>query len=167
MKAIALLALGLALGFADVTEPHAATRRARDLQPLDIVEYSPHAVQIGGRGGLAKAATDSFNLYGGVRSDGSNDRRPEGQFQTIDFIPDAQGWTSVDLTENPVRWHVSTFNAGNLDVIPSNHAMFCGVEAGEPGFTTAPGYGNPYNAHLDWFGFTNPAQNTNVRLQFD
>lgn len=166
MKAIALLALGFALGLTTVTDA-SATRRSRDLGPLDIVEYSPHAVQIGGRNGFAKAATDSFNLYGGVRSDGSNDRRPEGLFQTVDFIPDSQSWTSVDLTQNPVRWHVSQFNAGNLDAIANNNAMFCGVEAGEPGFTTAPGYGNNYNDNLDWFGFTNPAQNTNVRLEFD
>ena len=65
--------------------------------------------------GIARAATDSFNIYGGRRSDGSNDRRPEGQFQNADLAPLWQDWFGVDRTENPVFWHIDTFNSANLD----------------------------------------------------
>ena len=116
---------------------------------------------------LARAATDSFNIYGGRRRDGSNDRRPEGQFQNFILFPEAQGWTGVDLTEKPVFWNISTFNAENLDPGAGNRAYWSGLPAGTPGFLTAPGYGNNWNDILEWRGQANPTINTQVRLTFD
>ena len=53
-----------------------------------IARYSETQLQHGGAvRGLARTAADSFNIYGGRRSDGSNDRRPEGQFQNVDLRP--------------------------------------------------------------------------------
>lgn len=146
----------------------AAPRSTAPVETRSIAQYSDSQIQHGGpQGGFARAVTDSFNLYGGVRSDGSNDRRPEGQFQNIDLRPEWQGWTGVDRTENPVFWHVDTFNAANLDPAAGNRAMWSGVAGGTPGFATAPGYGNNWNDILRWTGQTNPTLFTNVRLAFD
>ena len=56
----------------------------------------------------AKAATDTFYLYGGPDT-------VEGRFQTElgGGAPDAQGWTGWDDTEQENHWHVSTTNATN------------------------------------------------------
>lgn len=155
----------LVVGFAFAAD--AATHKAADPTPT-IAQYSDNQIQHGGSpSGLARAAADSFNLYGGVRSDGSNDRRPEGQFQNIDLAPMWQGWIGVDRTENPVFWNISQFNAANLDAAPDNRAMWSGVPAGTSGYVAAPGYGNNWNDIITWTGQTNPAQFTNVRLAFE
>jgi FlgD Ig-like domain len=134
----------------------------------NIVRYDESAlVQSQGAPGLAKAVADSFNIYGGRKIDGTNDRRPEGQFQDFILFPLSQGWFGVDRTENPTFWHVSTFNADSFPGGPGNKAMFSGVEAGTGGYMTAPGYGNNWNDVLQWEGLTNPAQFTTVRVQFD
>lgn len=137
-------------------------------QPRTMAQYSENQVQHGGSlQGFARAAADSFNLYGGVRSDGTNDRRPEGQFQNEELRPLWQDWIGVDRTENPVFWHVDTFNAANLDPAVGNRAMWSGVSAGTAGFATPPGYGNNWNDIIRWTGQTNPGLFTNVRLAFD
>ena len=165
MKALALLVVTCAtlpqLAFA------ASGKHTTVVPNRHVAAYDESLVLHGvSSGRLSKAATDSFNLYGGVRSDGSNDRRPEGQFQTQALFPQDQGWTSVDLTENPTFWHTSTFNAANLDPAPSNRAMWSGVESGEAGYATAPGYGNGWDDRLEWRGQANPTIFTNVRLTF-
>jgi len=134
-----------------------------------IAQPGPNLVIHGSRGATAnkEGAVTLWNIYGGVHPDGLNDRTPEGWFNTIGWIPDQQGWTPVDLTEQPSHWHVSDFNASNLDTSNPNLAMFAGVEANEPGFSTAPGYGNNVDDWLDWSATTNPTISTNVRLSFD
>ncbi len=147
---------------------HAATTESVSRSLPTISQYSENQIQHGRPvTGFARAAADSFNLYGGVRSDGTNDRRPEGQFQNIDLAPMWQDWFGADRTENPVFWHVDSFNAANLDVAPGNRAMWSGVPAGEPGYVNAPGYGNNWNDIITWTGETNPFQNTTVQLTFD
>lgn len=162
------LTLLIALG----TSPAVAREKSSAVspQPLpQIVRHDPSVVIHGGRpAGLAKAVADSFNLYGGVRVDGTNDRRPEGQFQDFILFPEEQGWVGVDRTENPTFWNISTFNANNLDLGQvDNRAMWSGVPAGTSGYLTAPGYGNNWNDVLLWNADAfNPTANTNVRLQF-
>lgn len=173
MKVIAALALCLFLTQLAPSTPCAAAvssppSAVRDPRSVSVSIPSPDAVLHGGAPSAAKAPADSFNVYGGVRSDGSHDRRPEGQFNSASWYPQLQGWSSVDLTEVPSHWHVSTFNASSLDgAFTPNHAMWSGVEAGTSGFTAAPGYGNNWNDQLDWFGQVNPAINTNARVVFD
>ncbi len=134
----------------------------------NLAEYDSSLLLHGGPAGrFAKAVADSFNLYGGVKSDGTNDRRPEGQFEDPLLAPQSQGWFGVDRTENPTFWHPSTFNASTLPPGAGNTAMFSGVEAGTPGYLTAPGYGNNWNDVLQWEALTNPTIFTQVRLQFD
>ena len=160
-----LIALGAAPALA--REPHASPDTPA--RP-DLVRHDPSAVIHGSRpAGLAKSAADSFNLYGGVRVDGTNDRRPEGQFQDFILFPKEQGWTGVDRTENPTFWNVSTFNAANLDLGQvDNRAIWSGVPAGTSGYATAPGYGNNWNDVLLWNADApNPTANTSVRLQFE
>jgi hypothetical protein len=100
------------------------------------------------------AGPDTFALYGGP------DEVTEGKFQLANGItPDWGGgnglpytgapgeWTPVDLTDQPVYWHRSEFNAQTLGTSqPSpNNAMWSGVEAGDPIGETwvfLPGYGN-------------------------
>ncbi len=128
----------------------------------NLVIHGSHPSKLEKAGGITL-----WNIYGGVHPDGLNDRTPEGWFNTVQWIPDTQGWTPVDLTEQPSHWHVSQFNASNLDIAVPNLAMFAGVEAQEPGFTTAPGYGNNVDDWLDWSALTNPTISTSVRLTFD
>lgn len=135
---------------------------------IQATVHGPGVVLHGGSASAAKAPADSFNVYGGVRADGTNDRRPQGQFNTLSWFPELQGWTSVDLTEVAPHWHVSTFNASTLDgAFSPNHAMWSGVPAGTSGFTSAPGYGNNWNDQMDWFGQVNPTINTNTRVVLD
>lgn len=100
------------------------------------------------------AGPDTFALYGGP------DELTEGKFQLDNGItPDWGGgnglpwtgapgeWTPVDLTDQPVYWHRSQFNAQTLGTNqPSpNHAMWSGVDAGNPigeSWVNVPGYGN-------------------------
>jgi hypothetical protein len=172
MKSFAALASGLVLlaaagGAAAAARPPSGPPPSAHARP-ELSLYDPAAVLHGGSSDLAKTPADSFNIYGGVRSDGSHSRLPEGQFNTLNWFPQLQGWNSVDLTEVPAHWHVSTFNAAILDAgVTHNHAMFDGVETGTSGFTTAPGYGNNWNDQLDWYGQANPAINTTTRLTFD
>ena len=175
MKAPVAGALAAVLVVLVCSVPSTARDRGGTPAPLSTGERpqiaipDPSLVLHGGpaNGSAAKAVADSFNLYGGVKVDGTNDRRPEGQFQDFILFPKDQGWFGVDLTENPTFWHVDTFNASNLDTLTGNRAMWSGVAAGTSGFTTAPGYGNNWNDVLQWIGQTNPTINTTVRWSFD
>ncbi len=90
----------------------------------------------------AKAAPDTFWIYGGPGSD-------QGRFET-NAIPDWQGWTTEDLTDKISHWQVSDYNASNLGGHGAgNHAAWCGRSAAqEPGWATAPGYGNSWNDQI-------------------
>ncbi len=54
----------------------------------------------GARSFHTKAAGDTLFLYGDAAT-------LEGQFETAGGLPDAQGWISVDRTEEPLFWHPS------------------------------------------------------------
>ena len=168
---LTLLALALASlavpGTSTARESMSMTRTEPMTRARIVVPGANEVLHGGVTSALAKAAADSFNLYGGKRFDGTNDRRPEGQFQNEFWFPRDQGWIGVDLTEQPTFWNISTFNAQNLDPLPDNRAYWSGVPAGTSGFLTAPGYGNNWNDILQWRAETNPTLNTQVRLTFD
>ena len=87
------------------------------------------------------AGPDTFALYGGPGS-------VEGKFQdALGVTPDRQNWAGVDLTDNPVFWQISTFNAENLNNNGAgNNAYWCGRDVGQvAGWASAPGYGNGWN----------------------
>lgn len=103
------------------------------------------------------AGPDSFVIYGGP------DRIPEGRFELGDGVtpdwgsgnglPGGYGggpgaWTPVDMTEDPVYWHQSTFNAENLNSNGAgNNALWSGIAPGDPageGYARLPGYGNSW-----------------------
>jgi hypothetical protein len=118
-------------------------------------------------------ATDTvFYLYGWQHD------RPEGTFEAADGTADHQGWISVDRTEQlPSLWQVSTFEASTLDGDGSsggdgdgtgNQAWWAGRSAeDEPGWETAPGYGNDWSATLEWRATaSNPAEGQTVGLTF-
>jgi hypothetical protein len=114
-----------------------------------------------GTGALAARETagpDTFVLYGGP------DHPTQGKFQLAnELTPDWGGgnglpggygggpdaWTPVDLTWQPLYWHVSTFNAENLnDNGPGNRALWCGVAADDP---LAEDWGSPPGLGNNWF----------------
>jgi hypothetical protein len=115
-------------------------------------------------GGIAKAATDSFYLYGGPGTNQGRFEGPDGR------SPDRQGWIGVDLTDVPTYWQVSTFNAANLN----NHgvgnlAAWCGQTAvQQPSWTSAPGYGNSWFTGLQFMSdpLSDPSVGQTVDLDF-
>lgn len=113
---------------------------------------------------MAKAGVDSFYLYGGP------DEPTEGKFQdALGVLPDRQGWIGVDLTDEPVYWQVSTFEAGNLnDHGAGNHAVWCGQSPEQkPGWGDPPGYGNSWDESLVWEGsVSDPQSGQTVSLDF-
>ncbi len=94
---------------------------------------------------LALAASDTFNL---------------GWFSfDVGGIGDPQGWTTVDLTDQPVFWHVASGagelnggNLGNLLPLEGDKSMWCGQAPGPSpllcGWATLPGYGNSWDQIL-------------------
>ena len=100
----------------------------------DIVRTSSGTTAFAAR---ETAGPDTFVIYGGP------DRGTEGKFQlengvTSDWgggngLPGGYGggpsaWTPVDLSEEPVYWHQSTFNAENLNSNGAgNHALWSGI----------------------------------------
>lgn len=134
----------LILLFLDV--PAEAGRR-HEPSPIPQIASSPVTITGTGTGfpGKTSAAADTFVLYGGPGT-------LEGKFSDAAGNPDAQGWVGVDQTEQPTLWQRSTFNAQNLNNAgPGNHAMWAGRSASqEPGWISAPGYGNSWNALLEF-----------------
>jgi hypothetical protein len=96
----------------------------------------------------------------------------EGSFEDALGAPQWHGWTSVDLTEGTPEayWQRSTFNAENLNGNgPGNYAMWCGRSAEqEPGWVAAPGYGNDWDAPLQWSSgpLSDPSVGQTVELDF-
>ncbi|RKZ18403.1 hypothetical protein DRQ53_00685 [bacterium] len=109
----------------------------------------------------ARAVLDTVYLYGGP---GSLDGKFEDATGTL---PDTQGWTTVDRTQVPSFWHVSTFNAGNFAGAAGNQAMWSGVEAGTIGYPNAPGYGNSWNDILVFSETVTMGVAHSVRLAFE
>ncbi len=112
---------------------------------------------------LGKAEVDTIYLYGGRdRSDG------DFQHDYWSSFPEDEGWLTHDLTQHTVSlWHISEFNAANLDTNMSpNRAMWCGEDmlaCSEE--DSAGGYSNNSNEYLDWHGIVpNIAASTIVRV---
>jgi hypothetical protein len=99
------------------------------------------------------AGPDTFVLYGGPAGIPRAGNPADGKFGTIGSAS-RDGWDGYDLTDNPVFWHVSTFNAANLNNNGAgNLAMWSGVEASHPagwsdGWISPPGYGNLWDDAL-------------------
>ena len=135
----------------------------RDLSDLHVAQEGDGVVLHSATSDQAvrfKAAglQDTFPLYGGPAEFLDNDagdgpwpnQRPanEGKFQDVNgVIPDRQNWTGVDLTDNPVFWQISDFNASNLNNHGAgNMAYWCGQSAAQqPGWAGGAGYGNGWN----------------------
>ena len=104
------------------------------------------------------APGDTFFLYGGPGS-------VLGKFQTAlpNGNPDWQGWTAYDPTDQLPSWQLSNFHSPT-----STQAMWAGRDASqEPGWSTAPGYGNFLDAWLVYRKpVTNPALGQTVGLSF-
>jgi len=115
-------------------------------------------VSFGAPVGTAPAARDTVYLIGGPGN-------LDGSFETAGGAPDWHGWTSVDHTAGEPLWQIATFHADNLGDPPhgaGNHAMWCGTTF--PGGD--PGYGNGWNAVLQWTGTApDPGVATDVLLE--
>lgn len=106
----------------------------------------------------SQAKADTIALLGGPG-------RTDGKFDDGFFMPDWEGWTSVDLTARGAPlWNVSPWGAPS-----GGDAVWCGetftsCETGDP----AEGYGNHYEEYLDWTGTVADAgQPTDVTVVFD
>lgn len=131
--------------------------------PPQVIDGNPWLISHG-RPTFKSASADTFCLYGGPGAE-------EGKFQDpLGVLPDAQGWTSEDLTDVASRWQVSTFNATTLNTHGAgNRAMWCGQDASQqPGWVTAPGYGNDYDEALVWSSgpLADPSAGQTVDLEF-
>jgi FlgD Ig-like domain len=129
----------------------------RDIRDRTLVSTSSYSV-------LSKAPTDTFYLYGGP---GTN----EGKFQAVvGPIAERQGWIGVDLTDKPVYWQVSTFNAENLGGHgPGNNAAWSGqTTVQQPNWISAPGYGDSWNDRLLFRSgpLADPSMGQTVNLDF-
>ncbi len=84
-----------------------------------------------------------------------------GQFQNPNGDPAWNGWTSMDVTQiSESHWHISDYNAADLNSTPNNLAMYCGDETFPA--CAAPdvegGYGNGWNDVLQFtYTVTNSA----------
>jgi hypothetical protein len=106
-------------------------------------------------------SADTLCIYGGPGS-------LLGKFQQADLItPDSQSWTEHDPTDQPTLWQRSTFNMGNLNGHGGgNFGMWAGqTSAQQPGYASAPGYGNNWNALIEYrTTVSNPAVGQTVSL---
>jgi hypothetical protein len=105
---------------------------------------------------LFKAGPDTFQLYGGPGS-------LLGKFEDVNHvIPQQQGWTTNDPTDQLPQWQNSTFFSPS-----GTTAMWAGFSAAQqPGWDTAPGYGNGWNALLTYSEPGNGATGQTVGLTF-
>ena len=113
-----------------------------------------HNVLHGGNPEYAASSRDTVFLIGPWGSGA----QVNGQFQDPDGSPAWNGFTHYDLTQiTESHWHISDYNAAELNSTPNNLAMYCGDE-------TIPaceypdvvgGYGNSWNEILQ-FNYTVP-----------
>ncbi|MFQ5511559.1 MAG: T9SS type A sorting domain-containing protein [Candidatus Krumholzibacteriia bacterium] len=122
----------------------AFARKSSDNSPR-FKEMPQPAVAPAGLGGVplrSAAAADTFNL-GWFSFDSAGLGNP-------------QGWTTVDLTTQPLHWHVASGageldggNLGNLLPLEGNQSMWCGqAPSSDPpycGWASLPGYGNGWD----------------------
>jgi hypothetical protein len=116
-----------------------------------------------GRFLASKLGPDTLAIYGGPGS-------LLGKFEDASHsIPQAQGWIGVDPTDQPTLWQQSTFNMANLNGHGAgNKGMWAGQTAAQqPGYVSAPGYGNSWNALIEYRRtVANPAVGQTVGLDF-
>lgn len=141
-----LAALVLIVFLHSLTYAQSESRRSLDSPDGARVTDSSHFDQAqtvsSGVISSAKAATDSFYIYGGP---GSN----EGTFEDSNGAPDWQGWTSSDLSEIYPHWRASTTNAATLGSgAAGNHAVICHQDETAFGGEPYTGYGNSWNDEL-------------------
>ena len=121
-----------------------AAESGDEYQTLDRTHAGYQSTLTGAVIGGAKAEVDSVVILG---KDLGN-----GDFEDAQGNPDSDGWTSVDRTaEGSSMWNISDFNAANLDMIPGNHAWWCGrIYYHDCGTFDFEGYGNNWNENLMW-----------------
>ena len=147
--------------------------------PGVIITSSSSSLTVGAR---ETAGPDTFAIYGGP------DQPTEGKFQLGDgSTPDWGGgnrlpggdygggpnaWIPVDITDQPVHWHVDTHMAENLNGNGvGNRAMWSGVAVGDPlavGWVHVPGYGDSWLDDLIYESapVADPTQAEIVSLEF-
>jgi hypothetical protein len=136
-----------------------AADRSETSERPHVATWHSGLINTGGNGAssFSKLGTDTLSIYGGPGS-------LLGKFQDINgIIPDQQGWLEVDSTDQPALWQASTFNSPN-----GSTSMWAGQTAAQqPGYTSAPGYGNNWNALLTYTKtVSNPAAGQTVGLSF-
>lgn len=117
----------------------------------------------------ATAGTDTFCLFGGPGSDDGKFSDSTGVVPLSIAQLDAAGWVFVDVTDQPTLWQLSTFNMDNLNSNGAgNQGMWAGQSAAQqPGWTSAPGYGNSWNALLEFSApMVDPSVGQTVGLDF-
>ncbi len=128
-----------------------SSRRFVDRNLVDVANTT--ALTSGG----SAAKQDTVYLIGGpARSDGKfqNDANPN--------LPDAEGWTGVDLTAPAFsRWNVNTYQSPT-----GTPAMWAGETfPNDCGTGDFKGYSNGFLEYLDWVGtVANPLADTLVRV---
>jgi hypothetical protein len=130
---VALLVAGTALG---------TPRDLRDVHQVAL-EYD---FPLQGTPLNNKAQADTAYVIGGA-----DDTSDIGRFE-MDGQPNWVGWTSADKTMPSQHWHVSTFNAANLnDQGAGNNAWWCGQSFLDDCDTdNFEGYGNDWDDALDF-----------------
>ncbi len=111
--------------------------------------------------GTTAKSGQRFYLYG---APGTLD----GTFQTSQGVPDWQGWATKDYTYDAAHWHVSDFNAANLNENGAgNMGMWCGDNPAT-GWAAPPGYGNGWRDYLVWRSgpIADPSQGQTIDLDF-
>ena len=128
-----------------------SSQRFADYNLVDVT----NTMELASGGSTAKQ--DTVYLIGGP---GRND----GKFQNNvnPNLPDAEGWTGIDLTAPAYsRWNVSTYQSPT-----GTPAMWAGMAfPGDCGTGDFFGYSNGFLEYLDWVGtVANPANDTLVRV---
>lgn len=129
----------------------------RDTSELKYVMDGPGTILTSNGSSLLARETagpDTFAIYGGP------DQPTEGKFQTggdnplpdwgdgngLPYVGGAGSWTPVDITDQPVYFHIDTFKTDNLNNNGvGNKAMWSGLDGTDAVSSTwvsAPGYGN-------------------------
>lgn len=107
-------------------------------------------IYTGDAGASAKAATDTFYLYGGPPN------YPEGTFEGSGKAPgDVYGWTPTSLSNSHVYWHGSTIHA-DASIVGLSDSLFLGTGTNQCVIShhqkTSPtgwsGYGNNWDDQL-------------------
>jgi hypothetical protein len=126
-----------------------------------------------GRKGAVNTVTGGMNLCGTEgRFDTGNGVVPQtlhhnqGCDELSGVWPASECWLGVDLTDQPTLWQVapnalitdqnildciSTLGIPEVDETPQNHVAWAGQsDTQQPGWTAGTGYGNNWNAILQW-----------------